>query len=958
MGHHFPALSRLRFRAANPIFAPKRKPLRTALLFVVTLFSLHLGAQGHRYQFDLELLPTEKAISGKARFTFVNHSNQPLHSLVLHLPPRSLSYKKSFLNRQFNEFQDVDLHFADKEETGYIELTEVQAGGAPLAPLCEDCEFANIPLGAVLQPGDSLPLDFRFYLRLPEAHWIGVGFDKKTYRIIDWLPQFAPLDSARFHPYPVTWQRDVYPSENRYRVRWLLPKGLETATNASLISSSDADNIQVYRHTGTNLQFVFSDQFYKFPLQNGGTLYTLRPDPFIPEITDTLNLRTARFLKNELGEDPLPRFDLLLLEDKVTEYQSDRLITLNYPKDGFDLAKSLVQAKAEALFRYRLTPDGFRHVWLARGIPYFYKYLFIKEFYPDENWVPFSNTLLGRIFSLDEFDYGYQNQFLYLFLARQGLDQKIATPADSLTRLNYEAVAQGKAYLALNHFRGYTSAPNFKRAMRQYWQKSMERPASPASLKKSFQYFVNRDVNWFFEDWLHSDKAYDYRLKKFDHCPTISTATVQNKGALNLPYSLTGFKDGKPVLTEWFPGHDTARTVQMYHEDYDKVVLNYEERNGEFNQKNNSFYNRWLWPHTEPLHLQFYQSFEDPAHTQLFYLPTVGYNDYDKLLLGLAIYNGTLVNRNWEFVLGPEYSTGQEQLTGYASLTRNIIPQGNRIFNRITGGVYGRYYHYDRNLAYYRLSPGFNFYFRKPFPRSSILQKLRVRTVHVKRELDQSFDGVANAVSNASYSVLNLTYTFEETHILKPYTLKADFMLGDQFSRLGLTGDFRWMLPNKRWLIWRNFGGIFFSNRFANIGRDRNYYSLGLSGTQDFLFDHNFIGRSNETGIWSRQFFTTDGGFKSATGVFADRFMLSTNLSVPVWKFFGVFGDAGVADGFNTIYCDYGLRLAFLTDFLEVYLPLGNQDGLVRPENYGNEIRFVLDLDLSNIIHRLRRGYY
>ncbi len=952
--------------------------MRIALLFFFAIGGVQALAQGNIYRFDLQLNPEQKTIEGVCDFTFVNSTGLSLDTLIIHLPPRSLESRKSFLTQQFAEFQDVDLYYADREEKGFITIDSLQVGDNKQRPLCENCEFGRLPLTSPLHPGDSIHISFQFTIKLPESHWIGVGYDEHTIRIIDWLPQFATMDSAGFHPYPVTWQRDVFPSVNNYKVNLTLPDSFLVASNAKLLTTSEIKRLNSlksnpyqkstskpstktleYSHRGTNLQFVLSSRFYVFPMQNGGTLYTVSDDPFIPAIADTLNERTTRFFKDELGEDPLPDYDLLLIDDKVTEYQSDRLLTLPYPKNAFDMAKSLVQAKAEAVFRYRITPNGFKHVWLARGIPYFYKYEFIKEYYPEENWLPFSSSLVGKIFSLDEFDYGYQNQFLYLFLARQGVDQKIASPADSLTRLNYEGVAQAKTYLALNHFRNYTSATHFKRAMRHYWLNNNNSwQSSPADLRESFEYFVNRDVGWFFEDWVHSNEIYDYRLQKFEHCPTVSTATVQNRGELTIPYSLTGFKDGKPVLTEWFEGHDTTRTVQIYHEDYDQVILNYEERNGEFDQKNNTYYNRALFPRMEILHLQFYKSFEDPRHTQLFWLPTVGYNAYDQVLLGISLYNDGLVPRKWQYALGPEYSTGQGQLTGYGSLTYNLIPDGLPIFNRITAGLYGRYYHYNQGLAYYRLSPGINFYFQKPFARSTVLQRFRIRSVHVERELDNTFEGVANQVSNASYSVLNLTYTYEETNIFKPYTLRSDFMLGDQFSRLSVTGDFRWMLPNKRWLIWRNFAGVFLSNRFAQTGLDKNYYSLGLSGTQDFLFDYNFIGRSDESGIWSRQFFITDGGFKSATGVFADQFLLSTNLNIPLWKFIGVFGDVGVADDFKTVYNDYGIRLALLTDFAEVYIPIGNHTGIFPINEYGDHIRFVLDLDVSNIIHRLRRGYY
>ncbi len=805
----------------------------------------------------------------------------------------------------------------------------------------------------------------------------GVGYDGQVYRIIDWLPNFPTLDSNGFKLYPVTFQRDIYPAQNRYQVVLSLPADMVVASNAGLGTSSEIARLDSlkqlpfkklkapsglktlhYKHTGTNLQFIISRHFFVFPMANKGTLYVLDQDLYFPSVMDKANSEIDAFLRKQIGENEEESFDLVLLPEKNGEYQSDHLLTLETPKDLFKLSSDLCHARAEMIFRYKMKPDGFKDPWIARGIPYFYKYHFINENFPEKKWLPLSNTFLGRFFALDQFDYSYQNQFLYLYLARQNLDQRMSAPVDSLSRLNYEAIAQAKVYMALSHLREYVSPNNFSRSMRRYYL-NHKGEANAKNLEKSISYFSNKPVNWFFTDWIPTTGTYDYRLVKTDYCPTVSTATVTNTGTLVLPYSLTGIKDGKPVLTQWYEGHTGEKSVQMYHADYDEVILNYPGRVPEYSQRNNTYYNRWLFPRMEPLSLQFYYSFEDPKHSQLYWTPTLNFNAYDKVLLGVSLDNSSLVQKPFEYIIGPEYSTGTGKLTGYTSFIYNFLPRTSNLFHQIRVGLFGRYYHYNEDLTYLRISPAINFYFKKPYPTSSVLQNIRFRLVSLERELPRNFSEPANQVGNSSFSVFNATYKYEETNIFKPYTIQGDFYWGDQFSRLGLEGDFRWMLPNKKWLIWRNYAGYFFTNKFAANGITNNYYSLGLSGTRDFLFDYQFFGRSDSSGIWSQQTFVTEGGFKSQTNAFADEWMLSTNLVVPIWSVFGVFADAGLLDNTDKLYYDFGIRIAFVTDFLEIYFPLVNQDQnfLITPAYY-NSIRFVLDIDQSNIINRLRRGYY
>ncbi len=61
----------------------------------------------------------------------------------------------------------------------------------------------------------------------------------------------------------------------------------------------------------------------------------------------------------------------------------------------------------------------------------------------------------------------------------------------------------------------------------------------------------------------------------------------------------------------------------------------------------------------------------------------------------------------------------------------------------------------------------------------------------------------------------------------------------------------------------------------------------------------------------------------------------------------------------NQFHYGYGMRMALLTDFLEIYFPIQANDRLFLTEsNYSQNIRFILDLKLDAIINRLRRGFY
>lgn len=910
--------------------------------FVFTLFLLSYSTWGQLNSYDLDL----RSDTIQATWNYQLKQALTEDSAIIHLPLLAYIDKASFLNQQLREFQDPDLHFSPKEDKAYFRINHLLINGVE-HPISELKELYAIKV----KPSESLEISMDFSFHLPTQKITGNGRGKLNTRIIDLLPRFYK-NSSQAHP--LSYYYDTHYPLEKFKLNLKLGPDRQLLSNLS--QHRIENEVHILEGQARQLQLFLEPTFHKYPLGNGGFLYLPEADQNFFRNFLLAFQESSSFFKTELNDSINQDLSFVFLDEKKGEYQSSKLIALQRPKDWLDLRIDLVQAQAEAKLRYAKNTDGWNQPWLARGLPYFYKYLFVKSRYPQKRWIPFQSPILNGLFGFDAFDFGYQNRFLFLFLQRQGLDQALATPVDSLSRLNYEAISQAKAYLILSHLRAYTGERTFKRSMAQMVQK-----ADSLSTYENFQfglnYFCNKDLEWFFGPALQSADLYDYQLRDYEYCPTVSTATVYNSGDLALPYALTGFKDGKPIITQWYEGHDKEKTVQLFHDEYDKVVLNAHLIHAEYRQKNNTYYDRLILPRMEPIRFQLYNSFEAAEASQVFYVPSVYYNAYDKLLLGVNLSNRSLlVQKPFEYTLVPEYSTGTGKLAGTASFAYNWVSPKSSFFRQIRLGVYSRYNHYDEDLAFWRLSPSLNLQIRKPYPRSPYIQGIRLRGVILNREVSPDIQDLST-LQTASYSVFNANYRLEYTSLLRPTIFRFHLEAAEQFTKLFADYDQRWMLPNKKWLILRAFAGGFLKNELASNGSKDNFYSLGISGTPDYLFDYYFIGRSDQDGVWSRQFFTTDGGFKSETNAFADEFLVSTNLSIPFYGPFGVFGDLALSE--EAFYWDYGVRLAILTDFLELYLPMQNQDRNFYSEaNYLSNIRFVLDLKLGNIINRARRGFY
>lgn len=95
---------------------------------------------------------------------------------------------------------------------------------------------------------------------------------------------------------------------------------------------------------------------------------------------------------------------------------------------------------------------------------------------------------------------------------------------------------------------------------------------------------------------------------------------------------------------------------------------------------------------------------------------------------------------------------------------------------------------------------------------------------------------------------------------------------------------------------------------------------------------------------------------------YANRWMLTTNLGIGLWRWLELYADAGLVKNKSQnvqFFYDSGVRLNFVHDFLEVYFPLQSSLGFEPGfSDYGSRIRFVLTLDIERIYNFVKRGFY
>ena len=187
---------------------------------------------------------------------------------------------------------------------------------------------------------------------------------------------------------------------------------------------------------------------------------------------------------------------------------------------------------------------------------------------------------------------------------------------------------------------------------------------------------------------------------------------------------------------------------------------------------------------------------------------------------------------------------------------------------------------------------------------------------------------------------------------------KSEF--SSKFGKIYLTTDYRHLLKSGRQVSLRLFAGKFF---WKNT--NSSYFDFALDRPTDYLFQYQYLGRSEQTGIYSQQFIFAEGGFKSKfNDPYSNDILVTINAGFGIWKWLEGYFDFGLIKNKNKtsrFLYDSGLRINILPDYLELFFPLYNSNGFQLTDDlspYSEKIRFLLTLQPKTLTKLFTRKWF
>ncbi len=956
------------------------------------------------YTINVKLNDISHELSAYESIVYTNNTPDTLTFIYFHLWPNAYKDNNSALAKQFLQQGNRSLYFAKDIDRGYIDSLDFRCNNKTLKIEYDkdNADICKVYLTQPLLPLQNTTISTPFKVKIPSAIFSRLGHDKQAYYITQWYPKPAVYDASGWNTMPYLDQGEFYAEFGSFDVSITLPKNyvlaatgdrydneaentfltqkiIETERKVKMLDSASFTENMAFPKSDTSLKTIRfkQDNVHDFAWFADKRFNVLRGEMILPHTKKSITT-WAFFTDNKID---LWKNAITYISDATFYYSLwngdyaynnvsavDGTISagagMEYPNitiigdasTAFDLDVVITHEVGHNWFYGMLGNNERKNAWMDEGINSFNELRYIKTKYPKATLA----TVLGRdstfsLLHLNKYKQAHQYYWLYAMSAKQNEDQSCRTFSENFTSINYGAIVYSKTAVLFNYLMSYMGENDFDIAMQFYFEQCKFKHPKPADLRKTLEYFSGKKLDWFFNCLLATTKKLDYKITSFKKQADGSyKVNVKNVGEVAGPVVLCGLNEKKLVGMVWYDGFEGSKTLLFPAAQLTSFKIDYNEVMPDINRKNNTIRTSGPFKKIEPLKFEFIAALDNPDRTQLFFSPAMGYNLYNKFMLGAAYYNHVLFEKKFETELAPMYAFGNKNISGFANARINLHP--DNIFSAVNIGVKSQRFAYQDNYFivnnYNKIAPYINVDFKKKYNTSLFQHRLTYRYVFINKK--DYFQKPFN------YCVNDITYQFSNNYALYPMLVKLSGQANGDMQKLSVTYTQKIFINKNKYFEIRAFVGKMHQSKTTSV--DYRFRLSGWNGNNDYLYDNLYVGRNETQGLAANQFVETEGAFK----VFSyygqtNNWMATLNIKSP--KIFKLpillYADFGTTapyfTGTKNIFINAGIDVVIWRDVFEIFLPVpGLTTNNLRSYNtfysidYLHQIRFTLNINKIN----------
>ena len=946
------------------------------IVFVLLSLCLSINAKAYWQQhtatkIEVKLDDQNHSLSGYEEIIYTNHSPDSLTYIYMHLWSNAYKNDQSQFCKQLLQNGKTDFYYSATKDKGYIDSLAFEIDGADVAYtyVADQLDIIRIELAHPLAPNGNIKITTPFYVKIPKI-FSRLGHTGQAYFISQWFPKPAVYDAAGWHPMSYCDQGEFYSEFGSYDVRIQIPRNyivLATGTctdpeeiawlNHLAQKAKPSDTL--YQHSFPESDSIFktvrfiADKVHDFAwfadkrwivdhdsMQGANNLSTTQIyTAYLPEhqkewhgASDVIKA-TINYYGSAVGAYPYPTVQAVegdMIAGGGMEYPS---ITIIDKGASSALEQVLIHEVGHNWFYGILGSNERVHPWMDEGINSFYELKTLKQI---------ADTSKKRIVNDRE-------DILYYQLASIRQDAPIEQSANKYPSINYGADVYYKTSLMLAWLEQYMGEQAFSKGMKAYFKEWQFKHPQPLDFKKCMQDQTSKNLNWFFEDGLHATRPVDFAFKKAKHKNGSWLLTIQNKSSFKAPSAISLIQEEKtiqPIDIEPFIGTTTFRISDTI--PWQKAQLS--SPFAEYKLNNNNYYRRGL-SHTIRWGFNPSVGLNRNEKHNLYIGSAIGYNVYDGFGLGLLIHNISVPENRLQFAFAPQFGCTSKHINGVGAISYSWYPQ--KLFQEIRIQTNIKSYsqassglHIDHTLyaRYFKIAPSISLTFKNKQALSTKSNQLTLTEYNISENdftytQNLSIDSLYRpSLVQTQHTYLKLFFEHKNNRTLYPYSYSAQAEMGSSFIKLGIEGKFKinYDAPKKAMYI-RVYAGKFVSTD-NTADNSRYYLNTQYSGANDYLYEGTYIGRNKTEGIGSQQIAIQEGGFKTATLLYANQlgrtnnWLMSINaktdlpfknLPIRLYADIGTYADAKNINPYHTTLCiNTGLEIHLLKEAINIYLPL------------------------------------
>ncbi|MCF6366962.1 MAG: M1 family metallopeptidase [Bacteroidales bacterium] len=988
--------------------------ITTIIIFAnFNLFAQNYFHQEVNYNIRVSLNDIKHELSAFETIEYINNSPDNLDFIYFHLWPNAYDNNKTALAKQILEDKYGKL-FENEELRGYIDSLDFKVNGKTIKWEYDkkNIDICKLYLNTSVKTGEKIIITTPFHVKLPKGVTSRLGHVGQSYQITQWYPKPAVYDKFGWHQMPYLNQGEFYSEFGSFDISITLPENYIVGATGNLQNQEEINRLNELAEKTAKID-SFNKKDASFP-ESSEKLKTIR---FIQHnVHDFAWFADKRFhvLKGEVklpgSEQKVTTWAMFPnknadLWKKSLEYINDAVYFYsekygNYPYKHCTAVHSSLSAgggmeypnitvignsrnarSLEMVIMHEVGHNWFygilgfnerKFTWQDEGINSFSEARYMKEKYGKDDvfyhlaGIP-KNT--AEFFDIENLRYKTFQELAYLVSARMNIDQQASISAEKFSNMNYGTINYMKVARIFDYLSTYLGKDKFDKIMHKFYNDWKFKHPYPEDIQNIFETETEDDLSWVFDDLLKTTKKVDYKIIKAKN----NKITLKNIGKINSPVLLNGIKNDSIISSQWFSGFSGKKTFD-FNSSVDKVVVDAELNMLELYRKNNIYKTKGIFRKFEPLRFKFFGILENSEKTQINFIPAVGWNNYNKFMLGAIFYNSVLPKNKFEYQIMPMYAFGSQNIAGSANFAYTFYPYNNFI-QSLKFSVSGKQYAFSENLFennFQKVKPEVKILFKNKTGRSKVKNIIVLNTIFAS---NPEYMFVLDAEQFNQY--LNFNFSHINNRSFSPYIFEFNSTFSNMFGKASVTANYKVKYTKNKAVDFRLFAGTFLYKE-DNLNNVYHFNLSGISGQNDYMYEEVFLGRYEpvNNSFAGSQFVASDGAFVTYSPFGnTDNYLLSLNISsdlpylpkiIPLKLFFNIayFSEAEIVPSrfvLDNFAWESGVKLSLFRKNVEVYLPLLMSERLidindVMTDTYFERIRFTFNLNNLNPIKILDKN--